>query len=69
MDGNEELRLYDCLMSAMATFSGVEQALGHVSDVSTDYELCQMLSGVMHAEIQKVGNAFPDVWKKEIEVC
>lgn len=69
MDGNEELRLYDCLTSAMTTFSGVEQALGHVSDVSTDYEMCQMLSGVMHAEIQKVGNALPDRWKKDMEVC
>lgn len=41
MDEREQLRLYDALIAALKTFTGVEQALEHVSDVSSDYEMCQ----------------------------
>lgn len=63
MDKNEQLGLYDALVSAMKTFTGVEQALGHVTEVSTDYEMCQTLSGVLHSEIEKVRAAFPKCWE------
>lgn len=49
-------------------FAGVEQALGHVTDESTDYYMCQMLRNVMHDEIDKVFAAHPEPWASEIFV-
>lgn len=64
MDEREQLRLYDALIAALKTFTGVEQALGHVSDVSSDYEMCQTLSGVLHDEVERVREAFPKCWEE-----
>ena len=42
----ETFELRDALFSAIHNRTGVEQALGHVTDVSTDYDMRQMLSKV-----------------------
>lgn len=34
MDEKEQLHLYDCLVSALIAFKGVEQSLGYVTDIS-----------------------------------
>ena len=58
----ETFELRDALFSAIHNLTGVEQALGHVTDVSTDYDMCQMLSKVIHDEIEKIQGAIPDEW-------
>lgn len=58
----ETFELRDALFSALHGLSGVEQALGHVTDVSTDYGMCQMLSKVVHDEIEKIQDAIPEGW-------
>lgn len=58
----ETFELRDALFSALHGLTGVEQALGHVTDVSTDYDMCQMLSKVVHDEIGKIRGAIPEEW-------
>lgn len=58
----ETFELRDALFSAIRNLTGVEQALGHVTDVSTDYDMCQMLSKVLHDEIEKIQDAIPEGW-------
>lgn len=65
MSEEQKLILQDKLGDALRVFAGVEQALGHVGDTSTDYYMCQMLSNVMHAEIAKVFAALPEGWECE----
>lgn len=62
MKDSELLVFQDTLTDALHTFAGVKQSLGHVSDVSNDYDLCQMLSNVMDAEIKKIFKALPESW-------
>lgn len=64
MDEREQLRLYDALVAALKSVTGVEQALGHVTDVSSDYEMCQTLSSVLHDEVERVREAFPKCWEE-----
>lgn len=59
------LNLQDRVGDALRVFAGVEQALGHVGEESTDYFMCQMLSNVMHEEIAKVFTVLPKDWKCE----
>ena len=47
MTGEEELGMIDALNSSLDKMRGVEQALWHVRDESTDYEMCHMLAGVL----------------------
>ena len=56
----ETFELRDALFSAIHNRTGVEQALGHVTDVSTDYDMCQMLSKVLHDEVEKIQDAIPE---------
>lgn len=58
----EMLELRDVLFSSLHALAGVEQALGHVTDVSTDYDMCQMLSRVVHDEIERIQGAIPNEW-------
>ncbi len=58
----ETSELRDALFSAIHNLTGVEQALGHVTDVSTDYDMCQMLSKVLHDEVEKIQDAIPEGW-------
>ena len=58
----ETSELRDALFSALHNLTGVEQALGHVTDVSTDYDMCQMLGKVVHDEIEKIEGAIPEEW-------
>ena len=58
----ETFELRDALFSAIHNITGVEQALGHVTDVSTDYDMCQMLGKVVHDEIEKIEGAIPEEW-------
>lgn len=65
MNDEELLKLQDAIGDSLRTFAGVEQALGHVGDESTDYPMCQMLSGVIHSAIQDVFGALPEEWERE----
>ena len=58
----DEFHLRDVLFCSLHNLTGVQQALGHVTDVSTDYEMCQMLSKVVHDELEKIRNAIPEEW-------
>lgn len=58
----ETFELRDALFSAIHNLTGVEQALGHVTDVSTDYDMCQMLGKVVHDEIEIIEGAIPEEW-------
>ena len=58
----ETFELRDAIYSAIHNLTGVEQALGHVTDVSTDYDMCQMLGKVVHDEIEKIEGAIPEEW-------
>lgn len=58
----ETFELRDALFSTIHNLTGVEQALGHVTDVSTDYDMCQMLGKVVHDEIEKIEGAIPEEW-------
>lgn len=62
MTDSEQLQLQDTLADALHAFAGVKQCLGHVTEVSNDYDMCQMLSGVMDDEIKKVFGAIPESW-------
>lgn len=68
MNDTEMLNLQDTLADALHVFAGVKQALGHVTDVSNDYDMCQMLSTVMDTEIKKVFLAVPESWEQFVFV-
>lgn len=59
---NEALILQDTVSDALHVFAGVRESLGHVTDVSNDYDMCQMLGNVMDEQIQKVFKAWPKGW-------
>lgn len=56
----------DALGNGLRGLTGVEQALGHVRDESTDYEMCQMLSSVVGSCVQSIMDAMPKGWVSEI---
>ena len=66
MTGEEELGLIDALNSSLNKMRGVEQALWHVRDESTDYEMCHMLAGVLSECIGAVREAIPDEWAPQM---
>lgn len=63
MTETEELLLKDELDSALRNIEGVGQALGYVVDRSTDYEMCQMFSGVILSQVERLEKALPKAWR------
>lgn len=63
----EELVLRDELRNALCNIEGVGQALGYVVDRSTDYEMCQMFSGVLLSQVERLEQAFPLDWRNEFK--
>lgn len=63
MESRDMLHLQDALSLALQNLSGVRQALGHVTDGSTDYDMCQMLSNVVSGEIERIVAGMPEDWK------
>lgn len=66
MTDSEEMLLAEALGNGLRELAGVEQALGHVRDESTDYEMCQMLSGVDGSCVEYIMDAMPKRWIAEI---
>lgn len=66
MTTEEELGLIDALNSSLNKIKGVEQALWHVGDESTDYEMCHMLAGVLSGCVGAVRDAVPDEWAPQM---
>lgn len=64
--GSEEMLLAEALGNGLRGLTGVEQALGHVRDESTDYEMCQMLSDVVGSCVESIMDAMPKGWASEI---
>lgn len=62
MTESEEMMLAEALGNSLRGLTGVEQALGHVRDESTDYEMCQMLSGVVGSYVESIMDAMPKGW-------
>ena len=60
---NDELAFEDTMRVALDKLAGVGQALGHVTDRSTDYEMCQMLSDVVMQEVNDISAACPEEWQ------
>ncbi len=71
MDATEEteaaevLVFKDELQNALRNIEGVGQALGYVVDRFTDYEMCQMFSGVITSQVDRIEKAFPQSWRKD----
>lgn len=63
MEETEELVLRDTVSGAMHTLAGVAQALWHVREESTDYEMCHMLAGVVDDARLAVADAMPEAWR------
>ena len=62
----EVLVFKDELQSALRNIEGVGQALGYVVDRSTDYEMCQMFSGVISSQVDRIEKAIPKSWRKDM---
>ena len=65
MNDNEELVLRDEVYTTIMCLRGVSQALGHVRDESTDYEMCQILSNVLDAQGRQMISRSPASWQEE----
>ena len=59
----EALLLQDTVSEALHVLVEVRESLGHVTDVSNDYDMCQMLGNVMDEEIKKIFRAWPKGWE------
>lgn len=55
----------DELQNALRNIEGVGQALGYVVDRSGDYEMCQMFSGVLSSQVERIVKAIPQSWREE----
>lgn len=66
MTESEEMLMIEALSNGLRELTGVEQALGHVRDESTDYEMCQMLSGVVGSCVRSIVEAMPKGWLSEL---
>lgn len=66
MTREEELGLIDVLNSSLSKIKGIEQALWHVGDESSDYEMCHMLAGVLSGCVGAVRDAVPDEWAPQM---
>lgn len=58
----EEIALKDASSGALHALAGVAQALWHVRDESTDYEMCHMLAGVVDGVAESFAAAMPESW-------
>lgn len=65
MTNEEELHLQDALNTNLFHLTGVQQALWHVREDSTEYPMCQMLAEAMSSSIKKIVQAMPEDWKGE----
>ena len=63
MTDEELLSFQDRLSNALSCIAGAAQALGHVTDVSTDYCMCQMLCGVLRGQVSEIVSACPAEWE------
>lgn len=64
-EATEVLVFKDELQNALRNIEGVGQALGYVVDRSPDYEMCQMFSGVISSQVDRIEKAIPQSWRKE----
>lgn len=55
----------DELQNALRNIEGVGQALGYVVDRSGGYEMCQMFSGVLSSQVERIVKAIPQSWREE----
>ena len=61
----EELCLQDALGTNLLHLIGVQQALWHVRDDSSEYPMCHMLAEAMSNSIKAIAIAMPEEWRKE----
>lgn len=66
MTPEEELKLQDSLSSNLFHLVGVQQALWHVRDDSTEYPMCHMLAEAMSNSIKKIAEAMPEEWRRDL---
>lgn len=57
---NDDLDFQDTVCDALDKLAGVGQALSHVTERSTEYQMCQMLSSVVLREVNKISAACPE---------
>lgn len=65
MTPEEELCLQDSLDINLFHLVGVQQALWHVRDDSSEYPMCHMLAEAMSNSIKAIAIAMPEEWRKE----
>lgn len=65
MTDAEELVLGDVLTDSLRKLTGVQQALWHVRDDSTEYPMCQMLAGVVAESVNAILEVVPEEWRVE----
>lgn len=70
MTSEEELKLQDALTTSLFNLTGVQQALWHVREESSEYPMFQVLAESMSNNIKAIAEAMPEEWRKEIlEFC
>lgn len=62
---DNELKFEDTMRDALDKLAGVGQALGHVTERSAEYEMCQMLSEVVMREVNRIASVCPEEWEME----
>ena len=55
----------DELQNGLRNIEGVGQALGYVVERSGDYEMCQIFSGVLTSQVERIVKAIPQSWREE----
>lgn len=64
MSNEEELKLEDALSTNLFLMVGVQQALWHIREDSSEYPLCQVLAGSLSNSLRAIVEAMPEEWQK-----
>lgn len=64
MSNEEELKLQDALTTSLFNLTGIQQALWHVREESSEYPMFQVLAESMSNNIKAIAEAMPEEWQK-----
>ena len=66
MTPEEDLTLQDALSTNLFHMIGIQQALWHVREDSTEYPMCHMLAAALSNNVMAIIEAMPEDWSKEL---
>lgn len=64
MTNKEELKLQDALTTGLFNLTGIQQALWHVREESSEYPMFQVLAESLSNNIKVIVEAMPEEWRK-----